>query len=121
MLKNFRAYQLAIRFFKACEVLRGHRHLKDQLIRSSSSIALNLAEGSEGASDQNRRRYYRMAMASLRESQAILDLLPFTEQLKQTQRLGNELGGYVFQLCRALDKKLAQGAEHSSPENGTTD
>ncbi len=45
----------------------------------SSSVALNLAEGSEGVSDQNRRRYYRISMASLRESQAILDLLTESE------------------------------------------
>lgn len=103
MLKDFRAYQLSVQFYKVCEKVRGPIHLRDQLLRSSSSITLNLAEGSEGASLQNRRRFYRIAMGSLRESQAILDLMPESELQANAARLGQTLGGYVFRLCQVLN------------------
>ncbi len=106
MLKKFRAYTLAVQFYKSCTKVRGSQHLIDQLHRASSSVALNLAEGSEGVSDQNRRRYYRISMASLRESQAILDLLTESESTLQARNLGEDLGGCIFNLCRALDKKV---------------
>jgi hypothetical protein len=41
MLKNFKTYQLSIQFYQACEKLKLPRHLKDQLVRASSSVALN--------------------------------------------------------------------------------
>lgn len=85
--------------------MRGPQHLLDQLLRAASSVALNLAEGSEGASLRNRRRFYRMAMASLRESQAILDLL--SDHSNNAVKLADETGAWIFGLIRALDKKLA--------------
>ena len=100
-----------VQFYKTCEKIRGPRLLQDQLVRSSSSVALNLAEGSEGVTDQNRRRFYRMSMASLRESQAILDLLSSAGQADYAKRLADEVGACVFRLCQVLDKKLAQRAE----------
>lgn len=111
MLKNFRAYQLAVRFYKTCEKVHGPKHLQDQLLRASSSVALNLAEGSEGVSDQNRRRFYRISMASMRESQAIIDLLSSNEEATRAKKIADELGACIFGLCRALDKKLARRAE----------
>ncbi len=71
MLKNFRSYQLAVKFYKLCEKLKAPKHLQDQLLRASSSIALNLAEGGERVTDADRRRFYRMAMGSIRECQTI--------------------------------------------------
>ncbi len=72
MLKSFRSYQIAVRFYWVCEKLKGAQHLQNQLLRASSSIALNLAEGRERVTDADRRRFYRMAMGSVRECQAIL-------------------------------------------------
>lgn len=46
MLKNFRAFQLAKELYQGCKPLRLPPHLKDQLLRASSSVALNLAESS---------------------------------------------------------------------------
>ncbi len=46
MLKSFRTYQLSIQFYQACLVLKLPRHIRDHLLRASSSITLNLAEGS---------------------------------------------------------------------------
>ena len=49
-------------------------HLKDQLLRASSSIALNLAEGSGRFGIKDQKRFFHIAFGSLRECQAILDL-----------------------------------------------
>ena len=45
MLENFRTYQLAIQYYRLVKRLELPKHLKDQLLRSSSSIVLNIAEG----------------------------------------------------------------------------
>ena len=44
MLQTFRSYQLAVQFYRMAQRLRAPHHLKDQLRRAASSIALNLSE-----------------------------------------------------------------------------
>ena len=86
-MKNFRTYQLAIEFYKNSSNLKLPRHLKDQLSRASSSIALNLAEGRGKRTVKDQKRFFQIAMGSLRESQAILALagLDNTEIAKQAR------------------------------------
>ncbi len=48
-MKNFKTYQLSVSLYKACTALRLPSHLKNQLLRASSSIPLNLADGGAGA------------------------------------------------------------------------
>ena len=69
-------------------------------------MVFELAEGSERVTDRDRRRFYRISMASLRESQAILDLLSPTKTTEETKLLAEKLGGYIFKLCQSLDIKL---------------
>ena len=40
---------------------KGHCHAKDQLLRASQAIALNIAEGNGKASGGDRRRYFEIA------------------------------------------------------------
>jgi four helix bundle protein len=47
---------------------------KDQLNRASSSVPLNLAEGSGRETNADQKRFFVIAFASLRECQSILDL-----------------------------------------------
>ena len=75
-LSDFRSYQLALQFYRLCSEVRCPAHLRDQLLRAASSVALNLAEGSAKASLRDRQRFYSIAMASARECQAVLDLVP---------------------------------------------
>ena len=49
-------------------------NLNDQLERAASSIVLNLAEGSAGASAKEKKRFYIIAFASPREAQALIDI-----------------------------------------------
>lgn len=106
MLKKFRAYQLAVHFCRTCEKLKGARYLEDQLHRAASSIALNLAEGSERGTDADQRRFYRMAMGSTRECQAILDLIGTPESTKEARKSADKLAATVFQLIRSINIKI---------------
>ena len=45
MLKDFRIYVAAVRFYQLCKPLRLPPHAKDQLLRASSSIGNNVGEG----------------------------------------------------------------------------
>ena len=52
----------------------GHGFLADQIRRSSASVTLNFAEGSGKASSKERRRYFRIARASVLETAAAFDV-----------------------------------------------
>ena len=49
--------------------------IRDQLLRSSQSIALNIAEGNGKRSPADRRRFFEIARGSAMESAATLDVL----------------------------------------------
>ncbi len=96
-LQNFRSYQLAVQFHRLVKALKLPSYLKDQLLRSSSSVALNIAEGSAKLSRADQRRFYAIALGSLRESQAALDLLGSASA--EVTRLADQLGGHLYRLC----------------------
>lgn len=58
-----------------CEDLKGHRNAKDQLLRASQAIPLNIAEGNGKATDGDRRRYFEIARGSALECGAVQDVL----------------------------------------------
>ena len=78
------AHQVAISLFVASTrgsgsgvaigLPRGRGDLSDQLRRAASSITLNIAEGAEESSKQEKRRFYRMGRRSAAECTAILDV-----------------------------------------------
>ncbi|MBP9673927.1 MAG: four helix bundle protein [Bacteriovoracaceae bacterium] len=75
MFNNFKTYQLAKELYQVCKNLKAPLHLKDQLLRASSSVVLNLAEGSGKETRKDKRKFFVIAFGSLREVSAILDLL----------------------------------------------
>lgn len=99
MLTQFRTYQLAVQFHRACRSAKMPGYLKTQLLRAASSVALNLAEGSGKPTARDQLRFYSIAMGSLRECQAALDLAPlhFPSLIAQADHLGASL----YKLCRA--------------------
>jgi four helix bundle protein len=53
---------------------RGHGHLRGQLLRASSSIVLNIAEGCGRFSRPEKAHFYRIARGSAMECAAAFDL-----------------------------------------------
>ncbi|MHC4871650.1 MAG: four helix bundle protein [Planctomycetota bacterium] len=73
-------YRLAINYvgwvYQKVENLDGiHRHARDQWLRASQSIPLNIAEGNGKASDADRRKFFEIARGSALECAAIQDVL----------------------------------------------
>ena len=89
--KNFRTLDLAVNFYKECEAIKCKPHVRDQLSRSSLSVVNNLAEGGAKSSIKDRARYYEIALASFRESQAMLRVLDQKEMLLRSDYLGASL------------------------------
>jgi four helix bundle protein len=102
MLKNFRGYQLAVQFYQITRELRAPDGLRDQLGRAASSVALNLAEGSGKSSPKDRKRFYEIALGSVRECEAIMDLLQIPDD--QIRTTLDKLARNTFTLCRALQR-----------------
>ncbi len=96
-MKNFKTYQLAKQLYKDCSVQPVKGELRDQLHRASLSVALNIAEGSAKPSLKDRRRFYTIALGSLREVQTIIDLenLPL-------ENSADQLGAHLYRLIQSL-------------------
>ena len=93
-MKKFRTYQLSVAFYKTCKEVRLFRSLKDQLLRASSSVCLNLAEGSARRTEKDRMRFYNIALASHREVQSIIDI----EELGILEADADKLGAHLYKL-----------------------
>jgi len=96
ILKNFRTYHLAKELYQLCQRIPCKAPVKDQLRRASLSVILNLAEGSAKPTIKERRRFYSISFASLRETQVILDLLEQNEVLA----LADHVGACLYKLSR---------------------
>jgi four helix bundle protein len=72
-MKPFRTLDLAKEFYKDCGVLKLRNPLKDQFERALLSIPLNLAEGNSRPTQKERKRFFFIALGSLREIQTLLD------------------------------------------------
>ena len=73
-------YRVSIEFvtfaYRLCAELKGaDRHARDQLLRASQSIPLNIAEGNGKLPSPDRQRYLRIALGSALECAAVLDVL----------------------------------------------
>jgi four helix bundle protein len=92
--------ELAIEFYRDTKSLKFPTHLRDQYLRACSSVPLNLSEGSAKPTQADRRKYYFIALGSVRECQTILKLQGYG-----TSTFGQKadfLGACVYKLCRAV-------------------
>ncbi|MDU5108532.1 four helix bundle protein [Clostridium sp.] len=118
-IKDFRklkAYELAIEFYDGClEVSKKYkfyqRFLTDQLLRSASKIPLQIAEGNTGLHTRRECYFLTIALGSLGESQANLDMArvsKFIEE-KEFNRLDNiaeEIKKLLVAYIRAMLEKI---------------
>ena len=100
-------YRLAIGYvawvFEHSATLKGvHRHARDQWLRASQSIPLNIAEGNGKSTEADRRRYFEIARGSALECAAIQDVLVVGKGLdeKQSRDRKNELDRMAAMLSR---------------------
>jgi four helix bundle protein len=77
--------------------------LGSQIIRSGLSIILNIAEGSGKSSDRELNHYFNIALGSLNETLAAIDILKdnglitdeeFNKLFKKIDEISNQLGGF---------------------------
>ena len=100
MRKNFRTYTVAVEFYKLAKTLKLPRHLRDQLDRASSSIVLNLTEGSARHTKADQKKFFCIAFGSLRECQAILDLS--SNAPEELINCADKLAAHIYKLIQAI-------------------
>ena len=71
--------------YRLCERLKGHRNAKDQLLRASQAIPLNIAEGNGKATEGDRRRFFEIARGSALECAAAQDVLTVCGALSEEE------------------------------------
>jgi four helix bundle protein len=98
-LINFRTSQHAVTFYRATRQLKLAAHLRNQLERAAASVVLNLAEGSERQTTADKRKFYNIALGSLRECQAILDLTESTSA--PSRKLADKVGASLWNLIQS--------------------
>jgi four helix bundle protein len=68
-----------------------HRTARDQWLRASQSIPLNIAEGNGKTAQADRRRYFEIARGSALECAAIQDVLVVGNALERTESIQRKI------------------------------
>jgi len=90
------------------------RHARDQLLRASQSITLNIAEGCGKLPSPERRRFLQIAGGSARECGAILDILSRCQVLSEADwREGKEL---LVRIVAMLTRMVGPGGRARESE-----
>lgn len=111
--QSLKVYQLGLEYIdkiydlKECLPKEEKYNLSSQLIRSATSIVLNIAEGSTGHSNKEQLRFLRIAQRSYIETVACLDLIQrrgylFGNDLTETRSIGKTLFYWILNLQKAL-------------------
>ena len=86
----------------------------NQVIRSSMSIALNIAEGSGKGSDKDFNHFLNISLGSLNETVAVIDIfrdnkliteVKFQEIKAKLEGIANQLGGFKKKLTKVKSYK----------------
>jgi len=99
-------YRIALEYvgwvYGFIENIKGHRNAKEQLVRASQAIPLNIAEGNGKATDGDRRRYFEIARGSALECAAAQDILEICGVLskEENERSKNLLDRIVAMLTK---------------------
>ena len=118
-------YKVAIEFIAIADNVvehlpRGRRYLADQLQRASLSVPLNIAEGAGEFSQNDKKRFYRMALRSATECAAILSVC---RRLKLAEEpvisSGHDLLLRIVAMLTGLIKSEKQPGSGSGSGSGT--
>lgn len=109
--EKLEVYQLALQYvawaYKLARQLSGiDRHARDQLLRASQSIPLNIAEGNGKGTLQDRRRFIEIARGSAMECAAIQDVLVICEAIsKEKNAEGKKLLYSIICILSVLGRR----------------
>ncbi len=98
MQSNFTTLKLAIKLHLKCQKLKMKSYLKDQLERASSSVALNLSEGNARHTTADRKKFFVIAYASLKEVEVVLMLCGLENS--DVHRHVHSVGGSIYRLIQ---------------------
>jgi len=96
MLKNFRIFNASVSFYRECKKEKLSYELRDQLVRASSSVSLNIAEGYGRINTRDKKRFYKIALGSLRECDAVFQLADVSTP--ELLSLLDHVGGGLYKL-----------------------
>ena len=100
-MKNFRTYEISKKFYHMVENIEWPPHLRDQALRAASSVALNLAEDAGLPSKKQKSRHYNIAMGSLREVQAALEINRSADT-GQVLVTADNIAAHLYKLCQSV-------------------
>ena len=86
-------------------------YLKSQIVRAATSAALNIAEGSTGQTDSEQARFLGMAIRSLIETVACLQLIRRRNYLIEASKLDD-----AYEAARVLASRLHAMRRSIDPE-----
>jgi four helix bundle protein len=113
-------YRLSISFaswaYKVAREMKGaDRYTKDQLLRASQSIPLNIAEGNGKRSGLDRSRFFQIALGSCFECAAILDVMFSCDvMIEEECRSGKDVLHRIAGMLVRLSEKVEQVREDTS-------
>ncbi len=102
MPKGFLTYDLAVALYRQAVKVPVRASLKDQLIRALESVVLNIAEGSGRITKKDQARFYAIALGSLREVQAVFDLVCLQD--KQVIGIADHVAACLYRLIHPKPK-----------------
>lgn len=109
--QNLIVYQKAKVFHESAKWIVESKNLKsyekDQLLRASFSVILNIAEGSGRFSDKDRRHFFVITRSSIFECVAILDVLNdhnliSAHEFENMENQADELSRILFTMIKNL-------------------
>ena len=117
-------YRVAIEYvawvYHLCEKLQGHRNARDQLLRASQAIPLNIAEGNGKLPSADRQRFLRIALGSALECAATLDVLTACRAIDSaTAAEGNPLRVRIVSMLTKMSSialQVREGVEYEYDE-----
>ena len=102
MPTGFLTYDLAVALYRQVETIQARASLREQFLRASESVVLNIAEGSGRITKRDQARFYAIALGSLREARAIFDLVSLQD--KQILKLADHVAACLYRLIHPKPK-----------------
>ncbi len=101
-MHSFRTLDLAKVFYIESKKMKLPYYLKNQLLRASLSVVLNLSEGNQRSTKKDQLRFMNISLTSLRECQTIIEI----EKLNSIKQRADILGAHLFNLIKYYQSKI---------------